>query len=137
LQWNSNAVAQGTYQVRAVAFDAAANTATSAPITVTVDRTAPATAVIVPSNDNTTVSGNAILDASATDNTAVTKAEFRATGGVFSNTFLGQAGLTPYGWIFIWDTNPVANGTYTIKSTAYDAAGNTANSGPRKIKVQH
>ena len=68
-----------TYQVRGVAFDAAGNTTTSPPINVTVDRTPPTTAVIVPYNDNTTVSGNAVFDAPATDNTKVTHVEFRAT----------------------------------------------------------
>ncbi len=136
-QWNSNNVAEGTYTIRSVAFDAAGNTGTSAPITVRVDRTAPTTAVIVPSANNTTVSGNAVLDASATDNVAVTNVQFRATGPGLDNALLGTATLTYYGWIYIWDTTTRANGTYTIRSTATDAANNTTTSANRTININN
>ena len=46
------------------------------------------------------------------------------SGGTFNNTVIGQAGLTYYGWILVWNTVSVPNGTYTIRSVATDRAGN-------------
>src|SRR5947209_14445463 len=69
----------GTYAMTSVAFDAAGNTTRSSAITVNVDNTAPATAMLVPDN-GASVHGKATVDASASDNVGVTKVEFHASG---------------------------------------------------------
>ena len=135
--WNTDPIAPGSYSVRAVAFDAAGNSKMSTPVTVIVDRTAPVTAVIVPSTDNTVVSNTAVLDASSTDANGVAKVEFRVSGGTFNNALIGPAGLTSFGWLAIWNTAAVPNGTYTVRSVATDRAGNVATSPPRTIRIQH
>src|SRR5438105_3216046 len=52
------------------------------------------------------LSGTALLDAAASG--PVTGVDFRLTGGTFSNTLLGAASITPYGWIYNWNTTGVA-----------------------------
>jgi hypothetical protein len=42
--------------------------------------------------------------------------------GVFGS--LGTATLTLYGYIFVWNTTSVPNGTYTLQSVVTDVAGN-------------
>ena len=37
-------------------------------------------------------------------------------------------GKTPYGWIFVWDSTSVANGSYSLTSVARDNAGNVGTS---------
>jgi hypothetical protein len=125
------------YTLRAVAFDAAGNSTTSAPITVRVDRTPPTTSVIIPSNDTTTLTGSTILDAAANDNVGVTKVEFRVTGPGVTNALIGNATVTQYGWLIGWNTTTRVNGTYTLRSVAFDAAGNSTTSAARTVKIQN
>ena len=75
------------------------------------------------------------LDASASDNMAVTRVEFRATGGSLSNQLLGTGSRTVYGWLFAWNTKTVANGSYTITSVAFDAAGNSTTGAGLNVSV--
>ena len=97
---------------------------TSAPTTFRIDRTKPATAVIVPATDGTTLHGSSgVLDASATDNVGVTRVEFRLTGGAVQNQLIGNATLSYFGWISIWNTATVPNGTYKLRSVAIDSGG--------------
>jgi hypothetical protein len=135
--WNTDAYAAGTYSLRAYAYDAAGNVGISAPVQVVVDRTPPATAVTVPSANNATLSGNTIIDASASDNVAVSKVVFTLTGGTFNNTTIATAGSTLYGWLGIWNTASVPNGTYSLRSVATDTAGNTTTSAARTVKIQN
>ena len=78
---NTTAVPDGTYTLQSVARDAAGNVGRSAGITIKIDNTAPTNALVIPAN-GASVRGNAVvLDAIAGDNVAVTRVEFRATGG--------------------------------------------------------
>ncbi len=63
--------------------------------------------------------------------------EFRATGGTLNNALIGTGTLTFYGWIYIWNTSAVPNGTYSIKAVASDAAGNATTSAARTLIVAH
>jgi hypothetical protein len=95
-----------------------------------------ATSILDPSN-GATLSGTTTLDASASDNVKVSRVEFRLTGGNSSNVLIGVATLTYYGWIAQWDTTSVPNGTYTLKSVAYDPANNSGRSASVNITVQN
>jgi hypothetical protein len=103
-------------------------------VAVTVDNTAPTTSVIVPSN-GASLSGSQTLDATASDNVGVTKVEFRASGGSLNQALIATATPTYYGWLAVWDTTTVPNGTYTLQSVAYDASGNSGRSAGITITV--
>ncbi len=65
-----------------------------------------------------TVSGTTTVTASASDNVGVTKVEFYLDGVLQSTDT-----TSPYSWS--WATTGTANGSHTLSSKAYDAAGNS------------
>jgi hypothetical protein len=134
--WNTTGVPGGTYTLQSLVTDNDGNTAYSAGITVTVDNTPPATAVLIPSN-GAHLRGTVVLDASASASFGVkiTKVQFVLTGQSFNKTIIGTATATIFGWVFMAKTTFVHNGTYTLQSLATDAAGNTAYSQGITIKV--
>jgi hypothetical protein len=134
LNWDTTQVADGTYSVRSVAYDMAGKSTASTSISVGIDNTPPSTAIFYPS-DGATLTGNSVLDASASDNVGVTGVEVHATDAAFNDQVLGAATLTRYGWVFGWDTTTVSNGTYTMTTIARDAAGNTTTSQPISVVV--
>jgi len=139
LTWDTTTVANGSYTLTSVAHDAAGNTTTSSPISVTIqnaDTTPPTTAIVSPT-DGATLSANSVLDASASDNVGVTAVEFHATDAALNDTVLGSATLTNNDWVLTWDTTTVANGSYTLTSVAHDAAGNTTTSNPISVTIQN
>lgn len=130
--WGTAAVPAGTYSVVAVATDGAGNRGVSAPVSFVVDHTAPVTAVIDP-RANATVSGSTAFDASATDDHGrPAKVEFLLDG-----SSVATAGLTIYGWIGVFDTRTVTNGSHTLRSRATDTAGNVAVSAPVTVKIRN
>ena len=118
--WNSTKVPDGTYTLQSEAYDAAGNTTLSAPVTISVG---PTTSVVIPSTGATVSGSHVVLDASASDNQQVTKVEFHLTGGSYTEVLIATATPTYYGWLAFWDSTTVPDGTYTLQSTAYDAAG--------------
>jgi acetyl esterase/lipase len=104
----------------------------------------PGTSVLVPSASGTSMSGQkVVLDASATANdadaagNAVTKVEFRLTGGIFNASLVATATLSLWGWWTYWDTTTVPNGNYTLQSVAYDKDGNVGASNGIQVVVNN
>ena len=64
-----------------------------------------------------------ILDAGAPANVGVTKVEFYLTGGSLNNVLIASGGSTTYGWIAVWNSTTVPDGTYTLQAEASDGAG--------------
>jgi hypothetical protein len=85
----------------------------------------PTTSVVLPSA-GASLAGTTNLDAFAHDYGTVTKVEFHLTGGSLNQALVGTASLTEFGWLVSWNTTTVSNGTYTLQSEAYDAAGLSA-----------
>ncbi len=135
--WDTTKVAPGSYTLTSVARDAAGNAATSAPVSVTVaDTTPPSTAVIAPAK-NATISGSTALDASASDIGGIATVDLHASGPGLDDVVVGTAQKTPYGWIFVWDSTSVANGSYSLTSVARDNAGNVGTSAGISVVVNN
>lgn len=135
VSWNSRTVSNGAHTIRAVARDAAGNTATSAPVTITVsnstaDTTAPTVSLTAPAN-GATVSGTVTVSASASDNVGVTSVQFTLNG-----VNLGAPDTSPP-YAINWNTRTAANGTHVLRAVARDAAGNTRTSTARTVTVRN
>jgi hypothetical protein len=101
------------------------------------DRTLPKTTVLIPT-EGATLQGVRPIGATASEPYGVTKVTFVLTGGTFHNAPIGAGTATfPLGWIFLWNTLSVPNGTYTIHSVAHDAAGTSGESAGVTITVRN
>jgi hypothetical protein len=93
------------------------------------DTKPPTTALTAPSA-GAALTGAATVSATASDDVGVTKVEFYAGA-----TLIGSDSSAPYS--VTWDTGTVANGTYSLTSKAYDAAGNSASSTAVSVRVNN
>jgi uncharacterized protein YjbI with pentapeptide repeats len=132
-KWNTTTVPNGTYTLQSVATGAATNTEASNPITITVCNPLPTTSVLIPASGATLSGTRQVLDASASAN--VTSVVFELTGGPDNDTQIATATPTIYGWLALWDTTSVPDGTYTLQSTASYPNGLSATSAPVAITV--
>ena len=126
-QWNTTtSIASGIYNLVSVATDSNGNTATSFPVQIQVNNPPPTTKILIPSSGATLSGTSAVLDATASSpDGAPISVKFTgsaALNGVFGS--LGTATPTLYGYIFVWNTTSVPNGTYTLQSVVTDVAGN-------------
>jgi chitinase len=133
--WNTTAVSDGSHALSSTAYDAAGNSGSSASVSVTVDNsvpadtTAPSTSITAPSS-GATVSGTTTVTASATDNVGVTSVEFYVDG-----VLAATDNSAPYS--FAWNTTSVADGSHSLSSKAYDAAGNAGTSSAVTVNVSN
>ena len=115
----------GSYQVRATAFDGGGNQGTDVK-TVQVDRTAPLGALTQPAAAATVGGANVSVAATASDpgGSGVTSVTFRyrpAGGGAF--TTIATDATAPFSTT--WDVTGIASGSYDVQAVILDAAGNT------------
>jgi hypothetical protein len=96
----------------------------------------PFTHMVKPTN-GTTLSGSTFLDSTVTDLYKVTKVEYYITGGSQHATSVGTAGLTIAGWVARWNTTTVPNGTYALKSVAFDTGGRSGHGPAVTITVDN
>jgi cysteine-rich repeat protein len=133
--WNTTASANGSHALTAVARDAAGNTRTSAPVTVTVnnapsDTIPPVVSISAPS-PGATVSSTITLSASASDNVAVAGVQFELDGVALG----AEDTLAPYA--ANWDTLSAANGSHSLTAVARDGAGNLGASAALMVTVSN
>ncbi len=122
--WNAASAAAGSHTILATAYDVAGNSANSS-VSVTVpapaDTTPPVVSLTSPAS-GATVSGSVAIAATASDTgSGIARVEFRADG-----VLLGTDTTAPYAGT--WNAAAAAAGSHTILATAYDVAGNSANS---------
>ncbi|MCY1078280.1 Ig-like domain-containing protein [Archangium lansingense] len=129
LSWNTVGVGEGVHTLSVKAYDSAGKVRTSAGVSVTIDNTAPTTALSAPAQ-NAAVRGTVPVSATASDNIGVAQVEFYADG-----TLLGSATTAPYA--VSWDTTAWANGSVTLTTRAYDAVGNVTVSAGVAVTVDH
>jgi hypothetical protein len=138
-RWNtSTSVPSGIFDLVSVVTDADGNTATSFPVQIQVDNPLPTTAVVLPSNGTSFSGGSAVLDAAASspDGAPIASVKFTVTPESEARV-IGTATPTIYGYILVWNTTTVPNGTYTLESVVTDVAGNYTYSAGISITVNN
>jgi hypothetical protein len=115
--WDTMNAAAGPHTLTVKAYDSSGNSATSAPLTVIVDRTAPSVAVTLTPSEASVLSGVVSITAEASDDVAVTLVTFYDGDAV-----LATFGSPPYA--HAWNTAAGADGPHTIKVRAVDQVGN-------------
>jgi len=95
----------------------------------TGDTTPPTTSITAPAG-GATVSGTTSVTASASDNVGVSKVEFYLDGALQATDT-----ASPYSWS--WNTTASANGSHSLQSKAYDAAGNVGSSSTISVTVSN
>jgi hypothetical protein len=91
------------------------------------DSVPPVASILSPSN-GASVSGTVSVNASASDNVAVTQVDFFVDG-----VLKDSRRSAPY--TFSWDSSTSPPGPRTLRAVAYDAAGNAGASGPVTVTV--
>jgi hypothetical protein len=135
--WPTTYVPDGTYTLQSVVTDAAGDVDYSPGVTITVDN-ALTTSVWAPSNGSWVSGSQVLLDAGASDPTGtLSKVEFHLTGGSLNDAPVATATSSPWGWYGSWDSTTVPDGTYTLKSVAYNTAGTVAYSAASTIIVEN
>jgi hypothetical protein len=94
----------------------------------------PSTQVLVPSTGATVSGTQVVLDAIAP--AGVTQVQFELTGGTLNDWVIATATPTIYGWIALWNSTAVVNGTYTLQSVA-TAQGSSGTSTGISITVSN
>ncbi|AKJ03808.1 Ig-like protein group 3 [Archangium gephyra] len=129
MTWNTSSVADGTQTLWVKAHDKAGNVRTSSEVAVTVDNTAPVTAVSAPAQ-GALLRGTVPVSATASDAVGVERVEFFA-----GTTLFGTATTAPY--VVSWETTAGAQGGITLTTKAYDAAGHVSVSAGRTVTVDN
>jgi chitinase len=130
--WDTTALADGSYTLFARAYDAANNIGQSYDVQVNVlnvqaDLTAPAVSISAPAVGSV-LSGTVSVSAKAIDNVGVAKVQFYLNG-VLSAT----VSAAPYSYSL--NSAALADGSYTLVAKAYDAAGNVGQSADVQVSV--
>jgi poly(hydroxyalkanoate) depolymerase family esterase len=134
--WNAAASVNGSHTLQARAVDLAGNVGSSAAINVTVtggqsDTTPPTIDLVFP-NAGAVLSGTVTLSADASDNFGVVDVEFQLNGSPIGNGSVGAGGGP---WTLAWNSSSVADGSYSIRARAIDAAGNSTLSAARSVSI--
>ncbi len=135
--WSTASASNGSHTVRAIAKDAAGNTATSTGVTVTVSNTAgnsdplPPTVSITSPASGATVSGSVSVTANAADDVSVASVQFQLDGASMGGL------LTSAPYSYSWSTTTGANGSHTLTAVAKDVGGNTTTSAGVSVTVSN
>ena len=91
------------------------------------------TEVLRPAN-GAVLSGTVVLDAGAT---AVTQVHFTLTGHGYHDTVVANGRPSLVGWLALWNTTSVPNGTYALKSTARSSEKGSGTSRAVRVRVMN
>ncbi len=116
LSWHTGALAEGVYPLTARAYDRSGKSATSAPVDVTLDQTAPAITSISPAS-GATVMGVVPVLVEASDVGGIARVDFH-TGEGWAHTDLEAP------FQMSWNTRAHPNGSRVLTVKVSDKAGN-------------
>lgn len=122
--WDSSKVANGMSSLVVVAYDAAGNSAASAPVSVNVANVADTTPPVVSISgvaSGAVLTGNVSVKLTASDN--------NGSAGITQTLKINGATVatgTGSSLSYSWNTRKASAGSYTLTATAKDAAGNTS-----------
>ena len=105
--------------------------------TVIAGAASPSASVVIPSNGSTLSGTSQVLDAFASSEPSQSKVQFEISGGTLTDSVIATTTPTIYGWIALWNTTDVPNGTYTLQSVDTDGTGNSATSPGVSITVDN
>src|SRR5205809_651817 len=129
IPFDPTTTSNGQHTITAVARDAAGNSKTSAPVTVTVanapppDTTPPTVSITSPANGQT-ISTTVTVSANASDNVGVVGVQFRLDGANLG----GEDTAAPYSIPF--DPTTTSNGRSAERRVAHEAASHSTTSAP-------
>jgi hypothetical protein len=128
MAWDSTTVADGNHTITAAASDLAGNKATSSPVTVAVDNSAPTVSLTSPSN-GAVVTG--VVPVTASASALVSQVGFYLDGA----TLIGTATASPYS--VNWNTSGLIQGSsHTVSAVAYGINGKTAPSSAVTVAIK-
>jgi hypothetical protein len=135
--WDTTKTTAGNYTLTAVAYDAAGNRTTSAPVSVIVsnlaaDITPPTVAITAPSS-NSVVAKLVKVTVQALDNNLVSSVALLVDGKV-SQTITCNA--SSVNLTFSLNTRKIGSGNHTLTAAAQDATGNKGVSSPVTVTVK-
>jgi YD repeat-containing protein len=132
--WNTSSAANGSHTLTARATDEAGNVTTSAGIPVTVANSAPPTVSVTSPSGGSTVSGNVMVTANASDDGAVTLVQF-----FFDDLRFAEDLSAPYAvsWNTLDPLQTAFDGTHQLTAKAYDASGQVTTSAPINVTVSN
>src|SRR5437867_2652734 len=136
---STSALADGHYDLRAIAYDVAGNSTASATNTILVDNTAPDGGLTAPA-DGATIRSSATVSANPSDGgSGVASIQFQVKGPDDSGFGNLDAYLTSAPWQVSWDTagGGFADGTYLLRVETTDAVGNSSTSSARTVTVDN
>ena len=130
--WDTTKSSNGSHTLKAIAKDTAENSTTSAGDTVNVKNTvaAPVVSITAPAN-GATVSGTAMVTASATSSIGVASVQFQLDGADVGSP------VTAAPYSYSWDTTKSSNGSHTLKAIAKDTAENSTTSAGDTVNVKN
>ena len=135
--WDTAQSGDGPHTLTAVAYDAAGNSAASAPVNVSVanggaDIMPPTVAITAPASGST-VSKVVKVAVQARDNGLVSGVDFLVDGQISSTT---NCNASSEDLTFVWNTRKDGRGAHTLTAVARDAAGNQSASPPVAVTVK-
>jgi hypothetical protein len=99
--------------------------------------TIPRTSIVRPKNGSI-LKGTVVMDSQSTDPDGVASVKFLLEDGTtHREAVIATASLTVVGWIALWNTTGMADGTYMLSSVASGHGGRTASSIPIRIVVSN
>lgn len=131
--WNttSGSYPDGSYALRAIAYDAAGNIDTDNDTTVIVDNTNPTVSITVPA-PGALLKGTITIAATPSDPNPIDRVEFYVDGTAPANK-VGEDATTPYSTLWVSSTE----GAHTLYAMAFDKAGNSITSAPVGITIDN
>jgi len=124
-QYNYTAIeltSGNSYTVNVTAYDAANNIGFNDTQSFTYDSTVPAVSIVSPTT-NQNVTGNLLINASATDNVEVSVVQYNISNSTWSSTAT-MTNVTPDYYNATFNTATAADGLYNVTILSNDTAGN-------------